>query len=99
MTAPRLPEQPALFARSIRGLRSVCARFAEWNAQRRTCAALHVLSDRELADIGLSRGQIDQLFRRDAAPARATPVATAAIGADAANTNLRVAMPPPLRAA
>lgn len=38
--------------------------FAEWNAERVTRAALNRLSDRELDDIGLCRGDIDQVSRR-----------------------------------
>lgn len=33
----------------------------DWNERRSTRAALNRLSDRELADIGLSRGDIDRI--------------------------------------
>jgi uncharacterized protein YjiS (DUF1127 family) len=38
--------------------------FAAWNDARVTRAALAQLSDRELEDIGLSRGDIDAVARR-----------------------------------
>lgn len=37
--------------------------FAEWNDARATRGALSKLSDHELADIGLSRGDIDSVSR------------------------------------
>ncbi|MEJ6403724.1 DUF1127 domain-containing protein [Yoonia sp. 2307UL14-13] len=36
----------------------------DWNNQRVTRNALSKLSDRELEDIGLARGDIDQIARR-----------------------------------
>ena len=36
-------------------------KFAAWNDARSTRMALNKLSDRELDDIGLSRGDIDQI--------------------------------------
>ena len=36
--------------------------FKNWNIQRRTAKALASLSDRELEDIGLVRGDIDRMF-------------------------------------
>jgi len=35
-----------------------------WNEERRTRAALNRLSDRELEDIGICRGDIEQVARR-----------------------------------
>ena len=42
-------------------LRSAMASFRSWNDTRATRAALNKLSDRELEDIGLCRGDIDTL--------------------------------------
>jgi uncharacterized protein YjiS (DUF1127 family) len=42
---------------------SLLKRFAAALAARRSRIELHSLSDRTLRDIGLSRGQIDALFR------------------------------------
>lgn len=39
------------------------AAFAEWNEVRLTRAALAKLSDRELVDIGLSRGDIEYIAK------------------------------------
>ncbi|MAO00879.1 DUF1127 domain-containing protein [uncultured Roseovarius sp.] len=47
----------ALFARAFSVL-------AAWNERRATRAALSRLSDRELDDIGLSRGDIDLVARQ-----------------------------------
>ncbi|PTW50181.1 DUF1127 domain-containing protein [Rhodovulum kholense] len=51
-TAPRLGFVTALVAR-----------FQAWDELRRTRKALSQLSDRELDDIGLCRGDIDTLLR------------------------------------
>ena len=40
---------------------AIVSSFAEWNDARVTRNALSGLSDRELEDIGLSRGDIDQV--------------------------------------
>ena len=42
--------------------KSCCGLFHAWRAARRR-SELRELSDRTLKDIGLSRGQIEQLFR------------------------------------
>lgn len=47
----------AIFARAF-------AVFSAWNERRATRAALSRLSDRELDDIGLSRGDIDLVARQ-----------------------------------
>lgn len=47
-------QQPSFAARLIAGVR-------EWNELRVTRKALGALSDRELADIGLHRGEIGQI--------------------------------------
>lgn len=39
------------------------AAFSGWSELRSTRKALHALSDRELADIGLHRGEIDLIGR------------------------------------
>ena len=33
-----------------------------WNAQRRTAKALNLLTDYQLDDIGLTRGDVDRMF-------------------------------------
>ncbi|WP_299358017.1 DUF1127 domain-containing protein [uncultured Paracoccus sp.] len=43
---------------------NLAAMVASWRDVRRTRAALNRLSDRELKDIGLTRGDIDQVARR-----------------------------------
>lgn len=45
-------------------LASIFARFATWNDARITRNALSALSDRELDDIGLMRGDIEEITRR-----------------------------------
>jgi len=37
---------------------------SEWSQRRRMAAELNALTDRELADIGLSRGEIGGIVRR-----------------------------------
>lgn len=44
-------------------LRQAFARFADWRDRRATRSALARLSDHELEDIGLSRGEIDSICR------------------------------------
>lgn len=57
----RSPVAPAGIFRSAFG--GIFAAFAAWNAERATRAALVRLSDRELEDIGLCRGDIDEVAR------------------------------------
>jgi len=38
------------------------AAFRGWRAQRRAMAELHDMSDRELFDVGLNRGDFDRIF-------------------------------------
>ena len=45
------------FARAFRAV-------SEWSQRRRMAAELNTLSDRELADIGLTRGEIGNIVRR-----------------------------------
>ncbi|HEY8611286.1 MAG TPA: DUF1127 domain-containing protein [Roseomonas sp.] len=45
------------------GLKRLVAGFAEWVQRRRAEAELHALTDRELADIGLTRGDIPFVLR------------------------------------
>ncbi len=50
----------AIFAyRAVNTLSELVSGFNHWNQTRRTRAALSKLSAHELADIGLSRGDID----------------------------------------
>lgn len=60
------PAQPAgrhgLMARMVAG---VCARAAAWNARRQAVEELSGMTDRELADIGLSRSDIPRVTDRD----------------------------------
>ena len=38
------------------------AAFGEWNARARSLRELNVMTDRELFDVGLNRGDFDRLF-------------------------------------
>jgi uncharacterized protein YjiS (DUF1127 family) len=63
-----------------RVLARVGGRLAEWNLRRRTVAELEALTDRDLADIGLTRGDIDRLAEgadaaEPGAPGRGRPAA------------------------
>jgi uncharacterized protein YjiS (DUF1127 family) len=49
--------------RAVNGLSNVLAAFAAWNDARVTRNALNKLSDRELDDIGLCRGDIEAIVR------------------------------------
>ena len=49
--------------RSVPGLSGVVAAIAAWNDARLTRKALGRLSDRELDDIGLCRGDVEMLGR------------------------------------
>lgn len=55
-SASNAASQPTFAARLLAGVR-------EWNELRATRKALSALSDRELADIGLHRGDIGQIGR------------------------------------
>ena len=45
-------------------VRVIVTRLIDWHRARKTRNALHNLSDRELDDIGFSRGDIDHLAHR-----------------------------------
>lgn len=49
--------------RTFNGLGGMFAMLADWNDARITRKALGKLSDRELDDIGLCRGDVDQMGR------------------------------------
>lgn len=49
--------------RALNGLSNVFTAMSAWNDARVTRNALGKLSDRELDDIGLCRGDIDQIVR------------------------------------
>jgi uncharacterized protein YjiS (DUF1127 family) len=49
--------------RAVTGLSNALAALAAWNDARMTRKALNKLSDRELDDIGLCRGDIDHIRR------------------------------------
>lgn len=78
----------------FRALRSI-ARFIITYPQRRAVFEhLNALSDRELADIGLTRGDLARVFDADFATARelaAKPAAGTATPLTAANSNVAVA--------
>ena len=73
-------------AAAISGLQRLLAGFAGWMQRRRAEAELHALSDRELADIGLTRGEIAFALRggmsQAEAPAPRAAVATAPTAAN-----------------
>jgi len=54
-------------AAARRGLKRLVAAFSNWLERRRTEAELHALTDRELADIGLTRGDIPYVLSGGAA--------------------------------
>ena len=47
-----------------RGVMKIVVAFSDWNDSRRTRRALSALSDHELDDIGLNRGDIDLVATR-----------------------------------
>lgn len=55
---------PAVAQRSDSFLSRLMGAFKTWNDARLTRKALHALSDRELDDIGLARGEIDAVAAR-----------------------------------
>ncbi len=55
---------PAVAKRSGTFLSRIIGAFKEWNDERLTRKALHSLSDRELDDIGLARGDINAVSLR-----------------------------------
>jgi len=54
-------ETAALAGRFGAGIVAIIGKFAAWNDARATRNALARLTDRELDDIGLSRGDIDRI--------------------------------------
>jgi uncharacterized protein YjiS (DUF1127 family) len=59
--------RPAAAGRFSRAVSAVLADFHAWNEARLTRRALKALSDRELADIGLQRSDLDAMARRELA--------------------------------
>jgi len=49
--------------RAVSNVEGFVANFSEWNQRRLTVKALNKLSARELEDIGLSRGDVDDMAR------------------------------------
>jgi len=68
---------------------ALTARFARWQADQRALAQLYAMDDRALADIGLSRGDIDAVAT--GYPPTMPRVARAAIPAPANLENSRAA--------
>lgn len=60
----------AVLERTTSATRTVFAAIAGYAARRRTLSHLKGLSDRELADIGLSRNELGRVFDTDFATAR-----------------------------
>lgn len=56
--------------------------FATWRSIRRATRELYNLSDRELTDIGLVRGEIESVVRQAFEAERNKPVATARVRAE-----------------
>lgn len=55
----------AVFAEAVsRGAYRLVSTFTEWNDARRTRNALMALTAQELDDIGLTRGDVDNMIRR-----------------------------------
>jgi uncharacterized protein YjiS (DUF1127 family) len=70
----------------VRGVKAVgrfVAALFTWPARQDTYERLRQMSDRDLADIGLSRGEISRVFEPDfRMPAPSQPVASAPIAAN-----------------
>lgn len=66
------------FAGIAHGFRLVANTVAEWPRRRAVYDQLHSLSDRELADIGLTRGDIAHVFDAQTAPKAANDTAPVA---------------------
>lgn len=62
-TAPRSALSPRAPALSMFAPGALFARFEAWRMRRATVRALMQLTDKELDDIGLTRGDIDRMFR------------------------------------
>jgi uncharacterized protein YjiS (DUF1127 family) len=78
----------------FRALRSIASFIITYPERRAVFEHLNALSDRELADIGLTRGDLARVFDTDFAKARAvaaTPAARPATPLAAANSNVVVA--------
>jgi uncharacterized protein YjiS (DUF1127 family) len=60
-TTRRAPFGAITTYRAIQGVSNVFGAFSAWNDARVTRAALGKLSDRELDDIGLCRGDIEMI--------------------------------------
>jgi uncharacterized protein YjiS (DUF1127 family) len=78
----------------FRALRSIASFIITYPERRAVFEHLNALSDRELADIGLTRGDLARVFDTDFAKARAvagTPAARPATPLAAANSNVAAA--------
>ena len=65
MDTLRIASGPTSLAGRIQGfIANLMATVISWNDMRLARKALNALSDRELQDIGLSRGAIDDVVRR-----------------------------------
>ncbi|WP_458093449.1 DUF1127 domain-containing protein [Roseomonas sp. WA12] len=71
-------------AAAISGLQRLVSGFAGWMQRRRAEAELHSLTDRELADIGLTRGEISFALRGGISQAEAPAPRAATVPARAA---------------
>lgn len=60
-TTPDLPLGAVTVHRAVAFVSNVSARIREWNERRRTVVVLSRLSDAQLDDIGLTRGDIDRM--------------------------------------
>ncbi|MBY6089009.1 DUF1127 domain-containing protein [Maritimibacter alkaliphilus] len=60
IAAPKT-DSAALYGRMGRAISTLLAAISDWNDARVTRNALSKLSDRELDDIGLTRGDIDRV--------------------------------------
>ncbi len=63
MTSAAAPIGATSLSRPVSGFGSLIAAFAAWNDARMTRNALGRLSDRELDDIGLCRGDVEMMGR------------------------------------
>jgi uncharacterized protein YjiS (DUF1127 family) len=59
------PVLPPLSQGTRRGVPAWLARFRAWREQRAALAELEMMSDRELADMGLTRSDLPRVFNRN----------------------------------
>ncbi len=59
-----VPTGASAIFRAVNRLEGIVETIINWNASRKTATVLNSLSDKQLEDIGLSRGDIDGVANR-----------------------------------